>query len=94
MAPGPQRVIIYDRLSEDRTGDAASVENHLQSCRDHAASRGWTVVAEEVDRDKSGYKKGVKRPAWDRVVRAVERGEVDRFLAWKFDRLSRQGISS
>jgi site-specific DNA recombinase len=63
MAPGPQRVIIYDRLSEDRAGDAASIENHLQSCRDHAASRGWTVVAEEVDRDKSGYKKGVKRPA-------------------------------
>lgn len=93
MAPGAQRVIIYDRLSEDRAGDAASIENHLQSCRDHAASRGWTVVAEEVDRDKSGYKKGVKRPAWDRVVRAVERGEVDRFLAWKFDRLSRQGIS-
>jgi Resolvase, N terminal domain len=63
MAPGAQRVIIYDRLSEDRAGDAASIENHLQSCRDHAASRGWTVVAEEVDRDKSGYKKGVKRPA-------------------------------
>lgn len=85
------RVAIYDRLSKDRTGEAESVENRVAECRRYADLKGWSVVGEPyVDRDVSGYKRGVVRQAFDRLLADVDAGGIDVVLVWKLDRFGRR----
>ena len=54
-----------------------------------AERHGWTVAAEFVDQGISGTKGQDKRPAFDKLCRAITRREVDMVAAWSVDRLSR-----
>lgn len=51
-------------------------------------SRGWAVAQCFEDNDSSAYS-GKPRPAYDRMLAAVEAGAVDAIVTWHNDRLHR-----
>jgi site-specific DNA recombinase len=86
------RAAILDRLSRDPDGTATSVANHVAECRRFCEARGWVIVGEYVDRNRSGYKRGVVREEFDRLLVDARAGRIDTVVAFTWDRLSRQGI--
>lgn len=80
---------IYARISKDRAGDMAGVGRQVKDCRALAERLGWTVSAVYVDDDVSAYS-GRKRPAYERMLRAIEAREHDGLLVYHLDRLHRQ----
>jgi DNA invertase Pin-like site-specific DNA recombinase len=76
---------IYLRVN---TGDQ-TVENQRQALIEAATHRGWRVVEEFVDSGVSGAKGRDKRPAFDRLCKAVTRRKIDVVAAWSVDRLGR-----
>ena len=87
------RAVIYVRISRDdgNTEGAGPIERQLADCRMLAQLRRYEVVAEEEDRGVSAYGEK-KRPAWERVLEMVERGEVDVIVAWHIDRMTRNMV--
>ena len=80
------KAAIYARVS---TTNGQTPQNQLSRLRDVAAKAGWTVVEEFVDRGISGAKGRDKRPAFDRLCKAITRRDVDVVMAWSVDRLGR-----
>jgi DNA invertase Pin-like site-specific DNA recombinase len=82
---GNKRVGIYLRVStKDQTTD-----NQLRELRQVADRAGWEVVKFFEDAGISGAKGRDKRPAYDALLKAVARREVDLVAAWSVDRLGR-----
>ena len=80
------RTAIYARVStKDGRQDT---DNQLRQLRDFAATQGWTVVHEYVDR-ASG--KRDDREQFQKMFGAASRREFDVLLFWSLDRLSREG---
>ena len=80
-----KRAALYARVS---TG-GQTVENQLIELRGVAKRLGWHIEEEFVDEGISGSKGRDKRPALDKMIKAVIRGEVDVVAAWSVDRLGR-----
>jgi len=85
------RIALYARVSPDDQG----IVSQAVTLRRYAADKGATVVADGdsdlfVDEGFSG--KNLDRPAFQRVMDAVRRGEVDEVVVFKVDRLSRSII--
>jgi DNA invertase Pin-like site-specific DNA recombinase len=80
-----KRVAIYLRVSTD----GQSVENQRRELMTTAERHGWNVVAEYSDAGISGAKGRDKRPAFDRMLHAATRREIDMVAAWSVDRLGR-----
>lgn len=85
-----KRAGIYTRLSSDPDGTSTATERQEQDCRELAAARGWTVAGVYQDNDTSAFKRGVKRPSFERMLIDMVAGELDVILAWRSDRLARQ----
>lgn len=83
------RVGGYLRISEDDQGDRAGVNRQREDVQAMADVRGWEVVWYE-DNDISAYKRGVKRPAFERMLRDLKAGVIRGVLAWDIDRLARR----
>jgi DNA invertase Pin-like site-specific DNA recombinase len=79
---------IYARQSLDQAKLGAAVERQIEECRTYAAAQGFDVVEEFVDNDVSATT-GV-RPAFTRLVAAIEAGEIDSIIVWHTDRLYRR----
>src|SRR4029077_8468899 len=87
-----KRVGLYLRVST-KTGQ--TVDNHRQALAEAIGRRdGWIIAEEFVDDGISGAKGRDKRPAFDRLLRAVVRRKIDVVAAWSVDRLGRslQGL--
>jgi DNA invertase Pin-like site-specific DNA recombinase len=80
-----RRVGLYLRVS---TG-GQTIENQRQALLDAIERRGWTVTEEFIDAGISGAKGREKRPAFDRLLKAVIRRKIDVVAAWSVDRLGR-----
>src|SRR6266496_2049980 len=81
------RAGVYGRLSE--TYDAAeSVPTQLDRGADHAARRGWAVVATFKDDGYSAFKE-VTRDGFGELIAAIEGGRVDVVIVRDIDRLTR-----
>lgn len=78
----PPRAALYVRVS---TADQR-VDLQVNELRAVAAQRGWSVVAEHVDR-VSGAK--ASRPALDQLLEQVRRAQIDLVAVWRLDRLAR-----
>src|SRR6266511_1855852 len=61
------RAAIYDRVSDDRRGDARSVGEQDEANRGAASAEAWTVVATYEDNDRSASRFATK----DRTARPV-----------------------
>lgn len=79
----PLRAALYSRCSTDHQDTSVQQD----ALRKVAAERGWEVIGEYVDAGVSGTKK--RRPALDRLMTAVDSGEVDVVAVMKFDRFAR-----
>lgn len=77
---------LYARVSTDRN---QTVENQLQELQAVAQRSGWIVVGVHTDEGISGTKGRDKRPAYDALLKAVSRREIDLIAAWSVDRLGR-----
>ncbi|MET3926696.1 recombinase family protein [Devosia sp. 2618] len=80
-----RRVAIYLRVS---TKDQTTLNQRLE-LEQVAARAGWDVVTVFEDAGVSGSKGRDKRPAYDALLKAVARREVDMVAAWSVDRLGR-----
>lgn len=79
------RVALYARVSTD----SQTVANQLEALQEAAGRLGWDVVGEFTDKGISGSKGREDRPGFDKLLKAVTRGEVDLIAAWSVDRLGR-----
>ncbi len=66
-----------------------TVENQIRELEVVAKRLGWEVVDHFIDHGISGAKGRGDRPALDKLLKAVIRGEVDVVAAWSVDRLGR-----
>ena len=80
------RVALYARFSSDLQS-AASIEDQLRVCREHADRQGWIVVDSYADRAISGA--SLLRPGIQELMADAGRGRFDIVLAEAMDRLSR-----
>ena len=80
-----KRVAFYLRVSED----GQTIENQRGELAAVAKHHGWDVVAEYADERISGAKGRDQRPAFEKMLKAVTRREVDMVAAWSVDRLGR-----
>ena len=78
-------VALYARVSTD----GQTTENQLQELRKVAKRNGWQIAKEYVDHGISGAKGRDQRPAYDEMLKAVTRKEIDVVVSWSVDRLGR-----
>jgi DNA invertase Pin-like site-specific DNA recombinase len=78
-------VALYLRVS---TGEQ-DVDNQRRELTAAMERRGWRIVAEFVDNGISGANGRDKRPAFDKLHKAIVRHEFDVVAAWSVDRLGR-----
>ena len=80
-----KRVALYLRVSQD----TQVTENQRRELLAVAARNGWEIVAEYEDQGISGAKGRDQRPAYDALLKAVARREIDLVASWAVDRLGR-----
>ncbi|PFG44149.1 DNA invertase Pin-like site-specific DNA recombinase [Isoptericola jiangsuensis] len=82
------RVAIYARLSR-ATEESVSIERQIESARNYAKARGWTVVLEAKDDGVSATRnKPEDRRGWQEVLHSPE--DYQAVIVWKIDRLARR----
>jgi DNA invertase Pin-like site-specific DNA recombinase len=81
------RVAIYARVSTKDKGQ--EVENQLRQLREFAASQGWTIYREFVDRETGSTD---DRDEFQSMFRDASQHKFDVLLFWALDRLSREGV--
>ena len=81
-------VVLYARVSSEKQAKKdLSIKAQLGALRAYAREKEWIVTAEYVDKAKSG--RTMDRPAFKRMLAAVEYRDIDAVLVWKLDRLAR-----
>ena len=94
MLPKPIRAASYGRQSKRREDDSTgSPTAQREKTIAFIAARGWTHVGPHYeDLGASGYDPKADRPGLDALLAAVRRGEVDRLVVYRLDRLTRRGV--
>lgn len=82
------RAVIYERISDDRTGQGLGVARQDKDCRALCKTKRWTVAEAIVDNDRSAYS-GKPRPGYQRLIEGLKAGSWDVVVAWHPDRLHR-----
>src|SRR5919202_2627484 len=82
------RAGIYTRISWDPGGQRAGVERQRADCEALCADRGWEIAHYFEDNDRSAYS-GKKRPAYERMLAAIQDRRLDAVVTWHNDRLHR-----
>ena len=77
------RVGIYLRVGTREQTVANQERELVEAARRH----GWDITATYRDEGISGAKGREKRPGFDRLCKAIVRGEIDMVAAWSVDRL-------
>ena len=80
-----KQVGIYLRVSTN----GQTTENQRREIEAVASRAGWHVVEVFADHGISGAKGRDKRPAFDRMLKAVTARKIDMVAAWSIDRLGR-----
>lgn len=82
---------IYCRISRDAEGKQVGVENQEATCRELAEALGLEVSRVYVDNDRGASSLSKKkRPEFDAMVAAAERGEFGVILAYSMSRITRR----
>lgn len=80
-----KRIALYTRVSTDNQ----TTENQRRELIAVAERMGWEIVAEFCDEGISGAKGRDQRPAFDALMKAIARREIDLVASWAVDRLGR-----
>lgn len=85
-----EQVLVYLRISEDRTGEEAGVERQRHDCLALCERLGLLVTVADVfmDNDTSAYL-NKKRPEFDKMLARIRTGP-SRVVVWHVDRLYRR----
>lgn len=88
MSDKVQSCGIYARISRDDVGTALGVARQIADCTAEAERRGWPITQVFEDNDVSATK-AKPRPAYLRMLKAIESGAIDAVIVWDIDRLTR-----
>lgn len=80
----------YGRLSRNPDGKLEKIDRQLADNRRTIERIGATLGSELVDNSLSAWKRGVRRPGWEELLRRLESGESHGVVVWHTDRLLRQ----
>ena len=80
-------VAVYARVSTKDKGQ--DTDNQLSQLRTFAATQGWTVVHEYVDRATGKHS---DREQFQRLFKDASQRKFDMVLFWSLDRFSREGV--
>lgn len=80
-----KRIALYTRVSTDQQ----TTENQRRELIAVAERNGWEIVAEFCDEGISGAKGRDQRPAYDALLKAIARRDIDAVASWSVDRLGR-----
>ena len=80
-------IALYARVSTRDKGQ--DTENQLSQLRAFAATQGWTVVHEYVDRATGKHS---DREQFQRLFKDASQRKFDFVLFWSLDRFSREGV--
>lgn len=83
----PPRAVLYLRQSIAKD-DSISIEMQETACRDYCERMGYNVVDVRADPGFSG-RSWSKRPEVQSAMSAIESGDADVIILWKWSRLSR-----
>lgn len=85
------RLIVdgYARMSVGLDGKEENVENQLDDIRAIIERNGW-ALGELFSDGKSAWKRGVRRPGWDKLIERMRGGLTGGVVVWHQDRLMRQ----
>lgn len=83
-----QRAAIYTRISKDISGEMLGVQRQLDDCQALADRQDWTVTHRFDDNDLSAFN-GKRRPGFEELLAAMNRGDIDVLVCWHIDRLYR-----
>ena len=89
------RAAIYCRLSKDdeeEDGDSSSIQTQRAMLERYCEAQGWEVVAVYIDDGFTGL--NMNRPDLQRMLKAVERKQIDIVLTRDLSRLSRNYIEA
>lgn len=82
------RAAIYVRISQDSEDTGLGVDRQRRDCEALAVAKGWSVAEVFTDNDVSASS-GRPRPAYIRMVQAIDDGRVQGIVCWDVDRLTR-----
>lgn len=85
-----KRACVYTRVSTDAQGEdgKVSLSEQERMCKAGIESKGWKYVCTFEDNGYTG--RNTHRPALQRMISAIESGEIDAVFIYKLDRLSRK----
>jgi len=86
----PLRAALYARVS--LADERQDPQTQLLALREFAASKGWTVTAEWVDRAGANDLKG--RVAWRLALGDARLGKFDLLVVWSLDRAFRSTLDA
>ncbi|MGK2286546.1 recombinase family protein [Pedomonas sp. V897] len=86
MKLSPPRIAVYGRHSSDKQNPSSS-QDQVEACQKLIDYLGGTVVDTFLDAEVSGYRRN--RLGLQRMLTAVERGQLDIIVAESLDRLAR-----
>ncbi|WP_104061106.1 recombinase family protein [Arthrobacter sp. 4R501] len=87
MTKSVQSCGVYARISSDE-GTALGVARQIEDCTAEASRRGWPLGEVFTDNDVSATRTK-KRPAYERMLHAIEHRTIDAVVVWDVDRLTR-----
>jgi site-specific DNA recombinase len=85
------RAGVYARISSDPDETRLGVGRQEKDCRELAQRKGWEVVDTFIDNDLSAAT-SKRRPEYQRLLTAIEAGDIDAVIVWDLDRLHRRPI--
>jgi DNA invertase Pin-like site-specific DNA recombinase len=83
------KAVIYTRISRDPQHDELGVLRQLKECRELCAAKGWTIVDELKDDDRSAYS-GKRRKGYEAALAMLSDHRATMLVAWHVDRITRQ----
>lgn len=84
------RPAIYIRVSSREQVDGYSLDAQERLCREYCAAQGWPDPVVFADAGKSAYLESIrKRPAFARLLHAIEAREFDVLVCHRLDRFAR-----
>lgn len=86
------RAVIYSRYSAGPDQTIQSIEGQLRVCKNYIASHGWELIQYYADEHISG--RTDRRPQFQEMISAAERGEFDVLVVYSTDRFSRNKFDS
>ncbi|WP_312673675.1 recombinase family protein [Microbacterium sp.] len=83
--------VVYCRISQDSEGKQVGVENQEATCRELTKELGLSVLRVYVDNDRGASSLSKKRrPDFEAMVEAAERGDFDTIIAYSMSRVTRR----